>query len=80
MPQQDGHPNHELAEVDLELVKSLTGRPIYFLEGIDPDAFPSKTRKCTDKDLENYERLADLYWWFCKMDVYQAFLGGSKLL
>lgn len=80
MPQND-HPSHELAEVDLELVKSLTGKPVFFLEGVDPAAFQqTKMRNCTERDLENYEHLADLYWWFCKMDVYQAFLGGSKLL
>ncbi|CAN8102184.1 unnamed protein product [Discula destructiva] len=78
MPQDD-HPSHELAEVDLNLVKSLTGMSIGFLEGVDPASIQSETRHCTERDLENYEHLADLYWWFCKMDVYQAFLGGSKL-
>lgn len=78
---QEGYPSHELAEVDLDLVKTLTGRPVYFLEeAVDPASFQSKVRNCTERDLENYEHLADLYWWFCKMDVYQAFLGGSKLL
>lgn len=75
-----GHPNHELAEVDLDLVRSVTGRPVYFVEGADSDSWRSKARTCTDRDVENYEHLADLYWWFCKMDVYQATLGGSKLL
>lgn len=75
-----GHPNHELAEIDLDLVRSLTGRPIYFMEGPDASDWQSKLRTCTERDLENYEHLADLYWWFCKMDVYQATLGGSKLL
>lgn len=75
-----GHPSHELAEVDLDLVRSMTGRPVYFVEGADSDSWRSKARTCTDRDVENYEHLADLYWWFCKMDVYQATLGGSKLL
>lgn len=77
---QDDRPSHELAEVDLNLVKNLTGRSVLFLEGVDPMSLHSKTRHCTERDLDNYEHLADLYWWFCKMDVYQAFLGGSKLL
>lgn len=79
MPHTD-HPNHELAEVDLGLVRNLTGRPIDFLEGMDSSSWQSKARHCTSRDLENYEHMADLYWWFCKMDVYQATLGGSKLL
>lgn len=77
---QGAHPGHELAEVDLGLVRSLTGRPVYFMEGPDATDRQSKPRNCTERDLENYEHLADLYWWFCKMDVYQATLGGSKLL
>lgn len=78
MPQAE-HPNHEIAKVDLDLVRTLTGKPVYFLEGTDT-AWKTKPRTCTDRDLENYEHLADLYWWFCKMDVYQSTLGGSKLL
>ncbi|KAJ4390041.1 hypothetical protein N0V93_007514 [Gnomoniopsis smithogilvyi] len=76
---QNGQPSHELAEVDLDLLKDLTGEPVYFLEGEDPSSWQSKVRDCTERDLENYEHLADLYWWFAKMDVYQAFLGGSTL-
>lgn len=34
----------------------------------------------TDRDIEQYENLRDLYWWYCKMDVYQSILGGTKLL
>lgn len=79
MPQH-GHPNHELAEVDMDLLQNLTDQPVYFLEDGDPSSWHSKVRNCTERDLENYEHLADLYWWFAKMDVYQAFLGGSSLL
>lgn len=77
---QNGHTGHELAEVDLDLVRSLTGKPVYFVEGMGSSSWQSKSRNCTERDLENYEHLADLYWWFCKMDVYQAILGGSKLM
>lgn len=77
---QTGHPSHELAEIDLDLVRSLTGQPVYFMGGVDSPSWNSTQRSHSDKDLENYEHLADLYWWFCKMDVYQATLGGSKLL
>lgn len=77
---QIGHPNHEIAEVDFDFVRSLIGQPIHFLSGPECSSWDTKPRSCTDKDLENYEHLADLYWWFCKMDVYQSTLGGSKLL
>ncbi|KAI2635239.1 hypothetical protein GGS21DRAFT_101366 [Xylaria nigripes] len=32
----------------------------------------------TDKDMERYEQLSDLFWWYCKMDVYQSILGGTR--
>lgn len=34
----------------------------------------------TDTDIEKYDTLCDLFWWYCKMDVYQSILGGTKLL
>ncbi|PHH76777.1 hypothetical protein CDD80_1227 [Ophiocordyceps camponoti-rufipedis] len=33
----------------------------------------------TDKDLEQYDILRDLFWWYSKMDVYQSILGGTRL-
>lgn len=71
------HTNHELADVDLDLVGRLSGKPVAF---IDPVGWETKPRRCTDRDLENYELMMDLYWWFCKMDVYQSTLGATKLL
>jgi hypothetical protein len=34
----------------------------------------------TERDIRNYENLRDLFWWYCKMDVYQSILGGTPLL
>lgn len=34
----------------------------------------------TDKEIEKYDIICDLFWWYCKMDVYQSILGGTKLL
>ncbi|KAK4678072.1 hypothetical protein QC764_304320 [Podospora pseudoanserina] len=30
------------------------------------------------RDVEKYEQIRDLYWWYCKMDIYQSFLGGTR--
>lgn len=76
---QTGHLGHELAEVDLDLIRSLSNKPVIFMQN-ESSSWQSNPRNCTERELENYENLADLYWWFCKMDVYQAVLGGSKLL
>ncbi|ROV91661.1 hypothetical protein VMCG_09226 [Cytospora schulzeri] len=78
MPQLD-HVNHELADVDLGLVSRLSGKPVRFLNPQGSPTWESKPRRCTDRDLENFELMMDLYWWFCKMDVYQSTLGASKL-
>lgn len=80
MPQLD-NVNHELADIDLGLVRRLSGKPVNFID--NPQGSPtweSKPRRCTDRDLENFELMMDLYWWFSKMDVYQSTLGASKLL
>ncbi len=34
----------------------------------------------TETDIETYEHYSDLFWWYCKMDVYQSILGGTRLL
>lgn len=75
-----GHSGHELAEIDFDLVRSLTGKSISFMGDLESPSWNSSSRSHTDRDIEDYEHLADLYWWFCKMDVYQSTLGGSKLL
>ncbi|KAK2613737.1 hypothetical protein N8I77_000628 [Diaporthe amygdali] len=72
-------PNHEVADIDLGLVSRLTGRPVNFVDDSNESAANSKTRQCTNRDIKSYELMMDLYWWFCKMDVYQSTLGASKL-
>lgn len=72
--------NHELAEVDLGLVSRLSGNPVRFIDSLASSTRESGPRRCTERDIENFEHMMDLYWWFCKMDVYQSTLGASKLL
>ena len=79
MPQFDNL-SHEIAEVDLNLVSCLSGKPVKFIDALGSPIQESRARRCTERDLENFEHMMDLYWWFCKMDVYQSTLGASKLL
>lgn len=72
--------NHEIADIDLGLVTRLSGKPVNFMGGSSESMADSKTRHCTERDIESFEHMMDLYWWFCKMDVYQSTLGASKLL
>ncbi|KAK3905435.1 hypothetical protein C8A05DRAFT_12734 [Staphylotrichum tortipilum] len=68
-------------EVDGELIYALSGQRVDYGEGegrvVGDGEGGSKT---TERDVETYEQLRDLYWWYCKMDVYQSFLGGTRPL
>jgi hypothetical protein len=72
----------ELLELDYDILQKISGQNTlpedYCLgEGqpLDPEA-----AFITDRDIEQYENVRDLFWWYCKMDVYQSMLGGTKLL
>ncbi|KAK0391065.1 hypothetical protein NLU13_0567 [Sarocladium strictum] len=71
-----------LDELDYELLSDLTGAHITAEQYGLADGQPvdDAILATTDKDIENYETLRDLVWWYNKLDVYQSFLGGSKLL
>jgi hypothetical protein len=57
--------------VDTELLYQITGQRVDYSTG--------RPARLTERDVETYEQLRDLYWWYCKMDVYQSFLGGTRL-
>lgn len=69
-----GDLSRDPSAVDPELLFQFTG------QSIDYGARSSKPLRLTERDVETYEQLRDLYWWYCKMDVYQSFLGGTRLL
>ncbi|RYP90366.1 hypothetical protein DL770_003513 [Monosporascus sp. CRB-9-2] len=70
-------------EVDVDLLRAITGKDLTYDEfGMLPEEFsmfPRSKKKLTAKDIETYERLSDLFWWYAKMDVYQSILGGTRL-
>ncbi|KAF4979947.1 hypothetical protein FZEAL_3958 [Fusarium zealandicum] len=71
----------ELNDLDYDLLHTLSGH------GVAPEDYglgeePPNDSTCnsvTDRDIEQYENVRDLYWWYCKMDVYQSMLGGTQL-
>ena len=69
-------------ELDFKLLSIIAGRPIqpadYWLT--DDQILSMDHSHITEKDLRDYENLRDLFWWYCKMDVYQGMLGGTPLL
>jgi hypothetical protein len=77
----DTTPPADLDVLDLGLISEIVGHPIDGLAYGQGPPVPGDTHEnITDRDIENYEQLRDLYWWHCKMDIYQGILGGTKLL
>ncbi|KAK4165991.1 transcriptional regulatory protein moc3 [Cladorrhinum sp. PSN259] len=64
-------------EVDNDLIHQLTGQTVKW-GSYNPES-EHRASKLTERDVETYEQLRDLYWWYCKMDVIQSFLGGTLL-
>ncbi|KAI1344595.1 hypothetical protein F5Y15DRAFT_116190 [Xylariaceae sp. FL0016] len=68
--------------VDVPFLRAITGREISYDElGMLPDemsTYPKARNMHTLKDMERYEQLSDLFWWYSKMDVYQSILGGTR--
>jgi hypothetical protein len=71
-------------DVDENIVGMLMGRKLRYdqygriMDDEAPNAGPS--RIYTQRELEIYETQRDLFWWYCKQDVYQSILGGGRLL
>lgn len=46
----------------------------------DLQSFGNQHRVYTQRELETYETLRDLFWWYCKQDAFQSILSGNRLL
>ncbi|KAL1959741.1 hypothetical protein VTO42DRAFT_1327 [Malbranchea cinnamomea] len=74
---------HPEDDVDVGLISVLMGRPVNYDDfrhvstGLR-DYHPRLV--LTEKDLEDYMTRLDLYWWYCKHDLYQSLISGNPLL
>ncbi|KAL2753439.1 hypothetical protein ACRALDRAFT_2111761 [Sodiomyces alcalophilus JCM 7366] len=64
---------YDLDDIDTEFLGRLAGFPVEF-----DSHSPSPGLHYTDRDIEHYEYLKDLFWWYCKMDVYHSLLSGDR--
>ncbi|KAI1744150.1 hypothetical protein F4680DRAFT_283401 [Xylaria scruposa] len=68
--------------MDVSLLSMIMGHEVSYDDlGMLPEDLSSHPRPkyiYTNKDMERYEQLSDLFWWYCKMDVYQSILGGTR--
>lgn len=82
--EESGPLHKDWDQINVSLLSAITGRDISYDElGMVPEAQSRYSRSSytyTSKDMERYEQLSDLFWWYCKMDVYQSILGGTRLL
>ena len=46
----------------------------------DLDTDPAEYKPLTPKEIENFEIQCDLFWWYCKQDMYQSMVSGNRLL
>ncbi len=71
-------------EIDENLVSTIMGSRIRYGElghVVENYGFLSSgARPLTSKDLEDYRIQCDLFWWYCKQDVYQSIISGNCLL
>lgn len=47
--------------------------------GIDNKIEPVKA-PIAENDVQVQESYCDLFWWYCKQDVYQSMISGNQLL
>ncbi|KAF7559655.1 hypothetical protein G7046_g4488 [Stylonectria norvegica] len=75
------NPRSELSELNYHLLSIIAGQDVVPEQyGLAEDqSIDLTTNFTTDRDIEQFENLRDLYWWYCKMDVYQGILGGTRL-
>ncbi|KAH9887097.1 hypothetical protein F4778DRAFT_757188 [Xylariomycetidae sp. FL2044] len=70
-------------QIDVPLLSNLTGKDLSYDDfGMLPADFSPYSRpkrEVTAKDRDSYEQYTDLFWWYCKMDIYQGILGGGRL-
>ncbi|KAF5001757.1 hypothetical protein FGRMN_824 [Fusarium graminum] len=70
----------KLNDLDYDLLRAISGQNItaeYY--GLGESQGIDLSSKVTDRDIEHYENVRDLFWWYCKMDVYQSMLAGTRL-
>jgi Fungal specific transcription factor domain len=70
------------AGVNEDLVGMLMGRAVNYDEFgqvEDEGQRPRAKKSFSRKDIENFRIQTDLYWWYCKQDLFQSMISGNRL-
>ncbi|KAH9829067.1 Fungal specific transcription factor domain [Teratosphaeria destructans] len=68
----------QIPDIDERIVSELVGREVRY--GDHGQVETSASCLPAELDLSKFEMLKDLYWWYCKQDVYQSIVSGNPLL
>lgn len=80
-PHQDTTSEDEV--IDENLVSTIMGwRTSYNHYGRVTESEPGSANQkpLTPKEIDNFEIQCDLFWWYCKQDMYQSMVSGNRLL
>nr|POE54475.1 hypothetical protein CFP56_41413 [Quercus suber] len=68
----------QIFDVDERIISDFVGKEVRY----EDHGRIMEGQTCREKplDLTKFETVKDLYWWYCKQDVYQAILSGDGLL
>jgi hypothetical protein len=69
------------SDIDEDLISALVGRAIQYDEigQVEPDK-RKPNLSFTAKDIENFRIQCDLYWLYCKQDLFRSIISGNHLL
>ena len=63
--------------VDEKLIADISGREVDYDRPKSPVGKDTNTPYSSHSD---FETLQDLFWWYCKQDMYQSVVSGNPLL
>ena len=69
--------------VDEGIISAITGWKVRYDEFgrvVDDDRIDPNQPPLTEKDIEDHHVYTDLFWFYCKLDVYQCLISGNRLL
>lgn len=80
----DQDPVSEDDTVDENLVSRIMGSKTSYNQSSrvlgENEVLSAYVKPLSIKEMENFETQSDLFWWYCKQDMYQSMVSGNRLL
>ncbi len=68
----------QIYDVDERVVSEMAGKEVRYDDY--GHIVTQRSKKPPELDLNRFEILRDLYWWYLKQDAYQSIVSGNPLL